>query len=102
MRYGAHLDWLNFFLADVRGGLGPCVGVFLLTRRTGTRLLDSSPIANLPIIRIDHPRTYGRRDRVRLRRHLQAARTTRTYRQCGAPRGAPRTRHNHPHQGAWA
>jgi hypothetical protein len=23
MRYGAQLDWLNFFLADVRGGLGP-------------------------------------------------------------------------------
>ena len=26
------LDWLNFFLADVRGGLGPYVGVFLLTQ----------------------------------------------------------------------
>src|SRR6478672_12791713 len=25
------LDWLNFFLADIRGGLGPYVGVFLLT-----------------------------------------------------------------------
>ena len=32
MRYGAQLDWLNFFLADVRGGLGPYVGVFLLTQ----------------------------------------------------------------------
>lgn len=31
MRYRAQLDWLNFFLADVRGGLGPYVGVFLLT-----------------------------------------------------------------------
>jgi MFS family permease len=31
-RYGAQLDWLNFFLADVRGGLGPYVGVFLLTQ----------------------------------------------------------------------
>jgi MFS family permease len=31
MRYRTHLDWLNFFLADVRGGLGPYVGVFLLT-----------------------------------------------------------------------
>jgi MFS family permease len=28
----APLDWLNFFLADVRGGLGPYVGVFLLTQ----------------------------------------------------------------------
>ena len=27
MRYRAQLDWLNFFLADVRGGLGPYVGV---------------------------------------------------------------------------
>ena len=25
------LDWLNFFLADVRGGLGPYLGIFLLT-----------------------------------------------------------------------
>jgi MFS family permease len=32
MRYRAQLDWLNFFLADVRGGLGPYVGVFLLTQ----------------------------------------------------------------------
>jgi MFS family permease len=31
MRYRAQLDWMNFFLADVRGGLGPYVGVFLLT-----------------------------------------------------------------------
>src|SRR6476469_6925334 len=28
----APLDWLNFFLADIRGGLGPYVGVFLLTQ----------------------------------------------------------------------
>jgi MFS family permease len=32
MRYRTQLDWLNFFLADVRGGLGPYVGVFLLTQ----------------------------------------------------------------------
>jgi MFS family permease len=32
MRYRRQLDWLNFFLADVRGGLGPYVGVFLLTQ----------------------------------------------------------------------
>src|SRR5215207_11204699 len=32
MTYGASLDWLNFLLADVRGGLGPYVSVFLLTQ----------------------------------------------------------------------
>ena len=32
MWYFRPLDWLNFFLADVRGGLGPYVGVFLLTQ----------------------------------------------------------------------
>jgi len=32
MRYTAALDCLNFFLADVRGGLGPYVGVFLITQ----------------------------------------------------------------------
>lgn len=30
MRIGA-LDWLNFFLADVRGGLGPYLNVYLFT-----------------------------------------------------------------------
>ncbi len=29
--YRASLDWLNFFLADVKGGLGPYVGIYLLT-----------------------------------------------------------------------
>jgi MFS family permease len=32
MAYRTPLDWLNFFLADVRGGLGPYLGVFLLTQ----------------------------------------------------------------------
>ena len=32
MWYLRPLDWLNFFLADVRGGSGPYVGVFLLTQ----------------------------------------------------------------------
>lgn len=31
--FRAALDWLNFFLADVRGGIGPYVGVFLLTEQ---------------------------------------------------------------------
>ncbi|MEJ1156703.1 MFS transporter [Prosthecomicrobium sp. N25] len=31
MSYGPSLDWLNFLLADVRGGLGPYVSVYLLT-----------------------------------------------------------------------
>ena len=33
MPYRTPLDWLNFFLADVRGGLGPYVGIFLLTEQ---------------------------------------------------------------------
>src|SRR5215204_3834231 len=37
MTYGASLDWLNFLLADVRGGLGPYVSVFLLRKPIGTR-----------------------------------------------------------------
>src|SRR4029078_1685290 len=32
MFHRAPLDYLNFFLADVRGGLGPYVQVFLLTQ----------------------------------------------------------------------
>ena len=31
MAHHASLDWLNFLLADVRGGLGPYVNVYLLT-----------------------------------------------------------------------
>ncbi len=31
MPYRSSLDWLNFLLADLRGGLGPYVNVFLLT-----------------------------------------------------------------------
>lgn len=31
MPYRTSLDWLNFLLADLRGGLGPYVNVFLLT-----------------------------------------------------------------------
>jgi MFS family permease len=33
MPYRTPLDWLNFFLADVKGGLGPYIGIFLLTQR---------------------------------------------------------------------
>jgi hypothetical protein len=33
MPYRTPLDWLNLFLADVRGGLGPYVGIFLLTEQ---------------------------------------------------------------------
>lgn len=31
MRHGAALDWMNFFLADMRGGVAPYIGIFLLT-----------------------------------------------------------------------
>ena len=33
MPYRAPLDCLNFFLADVKGGLGPYIGIFLLTQQ---------------------------------------------------------------------
>ena len=31
--YGRSLDCLNFFLADVKGGLGPYLGIYLLTQQ---------------------------------------------------------------------
>jgi MFS family permease len=37
MSYNTALDWLNFLLADVRGGLGPYVSVFLLTEAGWTQ-----------------------------------------------------------------
>jgi len=33
MPYRGPLDWLNFFLADVRGALGPYIGIYLLTEQ---------------------------------------------------------------------
>ena len=51
MRYGAQLDWLNFFLADVRGGLGPYVGVFLLTQAHWDQATRQQPDGQSP----DHP-----------------------------------------------
>jgi MFS family permease len=33
MPYCRSLDWLNFFLADVKGGLGPYLGIYLLTQQ---------------------------------------------------------------------
>ena len=33
LRYSRPLDWLNFFLADVKGGLGPYLGIYLLTQQ---------------------------------------------------------------------
>jgi MFS family permease len=33
MPYRVQLDWLNFFLADVKGGLGPYIGIYLLTEQ---------------------------------------------------------------------
>jgi hypothetical protein len=31
MPYRRPLDWVNFFLADVKGGLGAYLGIYLLT-----------------------------------------------------------------------
>jgi MFS family permease len=33
MRYRGPLDWLNFFLADLKGALGPYIGIYLLTEQ---------------------------------------------------------------------
>jgi hypothetical protein len=33
MPYRGPLDWLNFFLADVKGALGPYIGIYLLTEQ---------------------------------------------------------------------
>ena len=33
MKSQAPLDWLNFFLADVRDGLGPFLAIYLLSSR---------------------------------------------------------------------
>jgi hypothetical protein len=36
------LDAANFFLADVRDGLGPYLAIYLLTVQTGTRQASAS------------------------------------------------------------
>ena len=36
------LDWLNFFLADVRDGLGPYLAIYLLTVQNGMRRASAS------------------------------------------------------------
>ena len=47
MLYRRSLDWLNFFLADVRGGLGPYVGVFLLTQDNWMTVMGARPTIEL-------------------------------------------------------
>jgi hypothetical protein len=39
MPYRGPLDWLNFFLADVKGALGPYIGIYLLTEQHWNYLL---------------------------------------------------------------
>lgn len=67
MSYRSSLDWLNFLLADLRGGLGPYVNVFLLTevsweQATIGTLLTASGLMGIaaPVIR-PGPSTSNRR-----------------------------------------
>ena len=53
------LDWFNFFLADVRDGLGPYLAVYLFTEqkwdegrigvgiRTGANLVPDNPVGTI-------------------------------------------------------
>src|ERR1019366_1599660 len=55
MRLNA-LDWLNFFLADVRGGLGAYVNVFLLTKAQWSQAAIGAVLARSGLIGImAHP-----------------------------------------------
>jgi len=51
------LDWLNFFLADVRGGLGAYVGVFLLTQAHWDQATIGAVLTVSGLIGITMPRS---------------------------------------------
>ena len=70
MRLNA-LDWLNFFLADVRGGLGAYVNVFLLTRAQWSQAAIGAVLASSGLIGImAHPAVGAFIDRTRAKRAL--------------------------------
>jgi MFS family permease len=70
MRLNA-LDWLNFFLADVRGGLGAYVNVFLLTKAQWSQAAIGAVLASSGLIGImAHPAVGAFIDHTRAKRAL--------------------------------
>jgi hypothetical protein len=70
MRLNA-LDWLNFFLADVRGGLGAYVNVFLLTKAQWSQAAIGAVLASSGLIGImAHPAVGAFIDHTRAKRVL--------------------------------
>lgn len=70
MRLNA-LDWLNFFLADVRGGLGAYVNVFLLTKAQWSQAAIGAVLSTSGLIGImAHPAVGAFIDRTRAKRAL--------------------------------
>jgi predicted MFS family arabinose efflux permease len=70
MRLNA-LDWLNFFLADVRGGLGAYVNVFLLTEVQWSQAAIGAVLASSGLIGImAHTAVGAFIDRTRAKRAL--------------------------------
>jgi predicted MFS family arabinose efflux permease len=70
MRLNA-LDWLNFFLADVRGGLGAYVNVFLLTKVHWSQAAIGAVLSISGLIGImAHPAVGAFIDRTRAKRAL--------------------------------
>src|SRR2546427_3714059 len=70
MRLNA-LDWVNFFLADVRGGLGAYVNVFLLTNAQWSQAAIGAVLSTSGLIGIiAHPAVGAFIDRTRAKRAL--------------------------------
>lgn len=75
MRFDA-LDWLNFFLADVRGGLGPYINVFLYTQAHWSQAAIGAVLTISGLIGIAaHPMVGAFIDRTRAKRALIVAGT---------------------------
>ena len=65
------LDWLNFFLADVRGGLGAYVNVFLLTKAQWSQAAIGAVLSTSGLIGImAHPAVGAFIDRTHAKRAL--------------------------------
>lgn len=73
MRLNA-LDWLNFFLADVRGGLGPYLNVYLVTQAQWSQAAIGAVLSTSGLIGImAHPAVGAFIDRTRAKRTLVVA-----------------------------